>query len=177
VIDETGDRKDGHKTAYVGRQYLGNLGKIDNGVVSVTSLWGDERVYYPVEIEPYTPESSFAKGQNDPTFRTTLKIALQLVQQAIQQGWPLRAVVADNFYAEDRGLKQGLRQLGVPYVMALKPSHAWYHPEEVAGTLPDVAREAGWQSAEQPGKWVQVTRTFRDGSTQGCWALEGAAGP
>ncbi len=46
VIDETGDRKDGHKTAHVGRQYLANLGKIDNGVVSVTSLWADERVYF-----------------------------------------------------------------------------------------------------------------------------------
>jgi SRSO17 transposase len=30
VIDETGDRKDGHKTAHVARQYLGNVGKIDN---------------------------------------------------------------------------------------------------------------------------------------------------
>src|SRR6266566_3872086 len=40
VIDETGDRKDGHHTAHVGRQYLANLGKIDNGVVSVTSLSG-----------------------------------------------------------------------------------------------------------------------------------------
>jgi SRSO17 transposase len=50
VIDETGDRKDGHKTAHVGRQYLANLGKIDNGVVSVTSLWADERVYYPVVL-------------------------------------------------------------------------------------------------------------------------------
>jgi SRSO17 transposase len=40
VIDETGDRKDGHQTAHVGRQYLANLGKIDNGVVSVTSLSG-----------------------------------------------------------------------------------------------------------------------------------------
>src|SRR5437764_13751349 len=39
VIDETGDRKDGHKTANVARQYLGNLGKIDNGGISVTSLW------------------------------------------------------------------------------------------------------------------------------------------
>src|SRR5712691_10660680 len=65
VIDETGDRKDGHKTAQVARQYLGNLGKIDNGVVSVTSLWADERVYYPLEIEPYTPESYFAKGKDD----------------------------------------------------------------------------------------------------------------
>jgi SRSO17 transposase len=41
VIDETGDRKDGHQTAHVGRQYLGNLGKIDNGVVSGTRLWAE----------------------------------------------------------------------------------------------------------------------------------------
>jgi SRSO17 transposase len=177
VIDETGDRKDGHKTAHVGRQYLGNLGKIDNGVVSVTSLWADEKVYYPLLVEPYTPESYFARGRNDPAFRTKLKIALQLVEQAVKEGWPFRAVVADNFYGEDRGLKGGMQKLGVPYVMALKPSHAWYHPEEVAGTLQDVAREAGWQSAEQPGKWVQVTRTFRDGSTQDWWALEVVAGP
>jgi SRSO17 transposase len=66
VIDETGDRKAGHKTAHVGRQYLGNVGKIEDGVVSVTSLWADEQVYYPLEIEPYTPESYFAKGRNDP---------------------------------------------------------------------------------------------------------------
>ncbi len=44
VIDETGDRKDGHKTAHVSRQYLANLGKIDTGVVSVSSLWADEQV-------------------------------------------------------------------------------------------------------------------------------------
>ncbi|HEX6555515.1 MAG TPA: IS701 family transposase [Ktedonobacteraceae bacterium] len=177
VIDETGDRKDGRKTAHVGRQYLGNVGKIDNGVVSVSSLWADERVYYPLEVEPYTPESYFAKGKHDPAFRTKLKIALHLVEQAVEQGWPFRAVVADNFYGEDRGLKSGLQKLGVPYVMALKPSHAWYHPEGVAGTLQDVAHEAGWQSAEQPGQWVRVTRTFRDGSTQQWWALEVIAGP
>lgn len=177
VIDETGDHKDGHKTANVARQYLGNLGKIDNGVVSVTSLWADEQVYYPVEVEPYTPESYFEKGKNDPAFRTKLKIALQLVQQAVEQGWPLRAVVADNFYGEDRGLKSGLRKLNVPYVMALKPSHAWYHPKEMAGTLQDVAHEAGWVSSEQPGQWTPITRTFRDGSTQDWWALEVVAGP
>lgn len=177
VIDETGDRKDGHKTAHIGRQYLGNLGKIDHGVVSVTSLWADAQVYYPLEVEPYTPESHFEKGRNDPAFRTKLKIALQLVQRAVEQGWPLRAVVADNFYGEDRGLKSELRRLSVPYVMALKPSHAWYHPEGVAGTLQDVAREAGWQSTEQPGKWVRVVRTWRSGSTQDWWALEIVAGP
>lgn len=63
VIDETGDRKDGHKTAHVARQYLGNVGKIDNGVVSVSSLWADEQVYYPLEIEPYTKDGLFCRRQ------------------------------------------------------------------------------------------------------------------
>ena len=177
VIDETGDRKDGHKTAHVARQYLGNVGKIENGVVSVSSLWADEDVYYPLEVEPYTPESYFAQGKNDPAFRTKPKIALQLVQQAVEQKWSFRAVVADSLYGEDRGLRAGLRQLQVPYVLALNPAHAWWHPEGVAGSVREVAYEAGWVSEEQPGRWMHLTRTFRDGSTQDWWAVEIVAGP
>ena len=48
VIDETGDRKDGTKTAHVAHQYLGSVGRIANGIVSVTSLWADEDVDYPL---------------------------------------------------------------------------------------------------------------------------------
>ncbi len=66
VIDETGDRKWGSKTAHVGRQYLGSIGKVDSGVVSVHSLWADEQVYYPVAFEPYTPKHWFAKEDKDP---------------------------------------------------------------------------------------------------------------
>ncbi len=68
VIDEHGDRKDGYKTAHVGRQYLSNLGKIDNGVVSVSSLWADEQVYYPLDVQPYTPAHHFEQGKHHPAF-------------------------------------------------------------------------------------------------------------
>jgi SRSO17 transposase len=88
VIDETGDRKDGQSTAHVSRQYLANLGKIDNGVVSVSSLWADEGVYYPLEVEPYTPAVYEASGKHDPQFRTKLVIARQLVERAMQAGIP-----------------------------------------------------------------------------------------
>jgi SRSO17 transposase len=37
VIDESGDRKKGKKTDYVARQYLGSVGKIENGIVSVNA--------------------------------------------------------------------------------------------------------------------------------------------
>src|SRR5712671_7093207 len=65
VIDDSGDRKDGTKTAHVGRQYLGRYGKTGNGVVTVTTVWADERLYYPVHAVPYTPARHFAKGKND----------------------------------------------------------------------------------------------------------------
>lgn len=177
VIDETGDRKDGHKTAHVGRQYLGKLGKIDNGVVSVTSLWADEEVYYPVDFEPYTPAHHFEQGEDDPAFRTKLTIALELVDRAHTQGIPFRAVVADNFYGEDRTLRQGFRALKLGYVLALKPSHDWWHRVGTPGSLQEVAQAAGWKNAEHPGQWARITRTFRDGSTQDWWALEIVAGP
>jgi hypothetical protein len=172
VIDEHGDRKRGHRTAHIGKQYLANLGKIDTGVVSVTSLWADEGVYYPLDFEPYTPADYFAEGKHAAAFRTKLKIALELVRRAVHVPLPFRAVVADNFYGEDRGFRQGLRDLQVGYVLALKPSHAWWHPEAEIGSFQEAASEAGWERAEHPGRWIKVTRTFRDGSAQDWWALE-----
>lgn len=38
VVDDSGDRKDGHVTVHVARQYIGSRGKIDNGIVTVTTL-------------------------------------------------------------------------------------------------------------------------------------------
>lgn len=37
IIDETGDKKKGNTTDYVARQYIGNLGKVENGIVSVNA--------------------------------------------------------------------------------------------------------------------------------------------
>jgi len=116
VIDETGDRKDGKATAHVGKQYLGGIGKIDNGVVSVSSLWADERLYYPLEVEPYTPAHHFEGGKSNPGFRTKpQKIALRLVERAVQMGIAFRAVVGDILYGEHRKFKEGLENRETPY--------------------------------------------------------------
>ncbi len=87
VIDEHGDRKWGKRTAHVGRQWLANIGKTDSGVVSVSSLLANERAYYPLEVEPYTPAHHFEAGKSDPRFRTKLKIALQLVERSGSARW------------------------------------------------------------------------------------------
>src|SRR6201990_528433 len=100
VIDDSGDRKDGVKTAHVGHQWLGRYGKTDNGVVTVTTVWADERLYYPVHAQPYTPASHFSRKQADPEFRTKLQIAADLIADALAAGVVCRAVVADTFYGE-----------------------------------------------------------------------------
>lgn len=176
VIDETGDRKWGTKTAHVGRQYLGSIGKIDNGVVSVSSLWSDERMYYPIEVEPYTPASWFDRGTSDPEFRTKPEIAMKLVRGALESGIPFRAVAADSFYGEHRGFKRELDKLEIGYVLALKPSHCWWHFEGEIGCVEELARAYDWDE-NAPGEWVKLSRSFRDGHTETWWALEGEAGP
>jgi SRSO17 transposase len=109
-------------------------------VVSVSSLWADEGVYDPVDFEPDTPAHHFEKGEKDPGFRTKLKIALQLVNRAIEVGIPFGAVVADSFSAEDYSLRQELRARPLAYVLALKPSHDC------------------WQAEAMPGCWVRWHR-------------------
>jgi hypothetical protein len=179
VIDEHGDRKWGKRTAHVGRQWLANIGKTENGVVSVTSLWADERIYHPVDFEPYTPAHHFEGGKNDPAFRTKLKIASELVEKALERSIPFKAVVADSFYGEDEGFKQSLSKLGVGYVLALKPSHAWWHKVGEIGSPWEAAVAAGeaWEDERHPGDWVKVMRRFKDGHEQEWWALEVDVGP
>src|SRR3954452_9046966 len=105
VIDETGDRKDGTKTAHVAHQYLGSVGRIANGIVSVTSLWADEDVYYPLHVVPYTPARRLPNGKDDPAFRTKPQLAVELIDAAIEAGFAFRAVVADCLYGEHPGVQ------------------------------------------------------------------------
>ena len=183
IIDDSGDRKDGTTTAHVGRQYLGRYGKTDNGVVTVTTVWADERVYYPVHAVPYTPARHFAEGKNDPEFRTKLQIGADLAVRAQAAGFAFRAVAADSAYGDQDGFRGELAQAGLPFVMALRPRHGIWARAEDAHTPVDAARELRWGGPDDPGDWRAVTRRFRDGhaetwyaadATLGAWGPDGA---
>lgn len=172
VIDETGDRKDGTKTAHVAHQYLGSIGKIANGIVAVTSVWADARVYYPLHIRPYTPAARLPVGKQDPTFRTKPQLAADLVKLARGAGIPFRAVVADSLYGENAELVRALWQTQVPYVLALKPSHGVWDAEEAAHSPQEAAARLVWHDADHPGDWTAVMRHFRDGHEETWWAAD-----
>jgi hypothetical protein len=176
VIDDTGDRKDGIQTAHVARQYLGSVGKIDNGIVAVTSLWADERCYWPVDVVPYTPASRLQGAERHPGFRTKPQLAVELVGAARQAGIGFRAVVADCAYGDNPGFTEVLLAAKIPFVLALKPRKGTWAPADAAHTPTEAAGELGWRTPGSPGQWRRVTRRFRDGHAETWWAADAALG-
>jgi DDE superfamily endonuclease len=176
VIDDTGDRKDGTATAHVARQYLGSVGKTDNGIVAVTSLWADGRCYWPLHAVPYTPASRLPKGKRDPGFRTKPQLAVELVEAARRAKIPFRAVVADCFYGDNTGFVEALGRAGVAFVLALKPRKGIWAPDDEAHTPVEAARALAWGGPGRPGAWRRVTRRFRDGHTETWWAADATLG-
>src|SRR5256714_1429439 len=150
VIDDSGDRKDGTKTAHVGHQWLGRYGKTDSGVVTVTTVWADERLYYPVHAVPCTPARHFARGTSDPEFRTKLAIGADLAIRARAAGFAFRAVAADSAYGDQDGFRSELSEAGLPFVMALRPRRGTWAYGADAHTPVDAARELAWHGPD-PG--------------------------
>jgi SRSO17 transposase len=172
IIDETGDRKDGKNTAHVAYHYLSSVGRIANGIVSVSSVWADESVYYPLDIEPYEPAERLARGKADPAFRTKPKIGVDLVDRAREADIPFRAVVADCIYGESPNFEGELWKAGVPYVLSLRPHKGRWDEEEAAHTPEEAARRLEWNGPEDPREWRAIVRSFRDGHEERWWAAE-----
>jgi hypothetical protein len=175
VIDETGDRKDGTHTAHVGYQYLGSIGKLGNGIVAVTRLWADERVYYPLHVRPYTPAARLVGGQQHAALRTKPHLALELVHAARAAGIPFRAVVADSLYGEHPEFTRTLWQADIPCVLAVKPSEVVWTPPPEPESPWEAADRLRWgprNDARHPGAWTAVGRRFHDGHEQTWWAVE-----
>jgi hypothetical protein len=170
VIDETSDKKGGNWTAHGTRKYSGSLGKLDNGIVAVSSPWADERVDYPLHVEPYTPAKCQVKGADNLPFRTSPQIAVQLIDRALDSGMSSRAVVADCLYGSNDAFQAPLLRAGLP--VAVKPKRRYLAPVDESLTVEDVLRGPGWWPAEQPGDWTPMARRFQDATNSvGLWTL------
>lgn len=65
------------------RQYLGKLGKIDNGIVAVTA-WGlIDGITFPLIFEVYKPKDRLLDTD---TYRSKPEIAAQMVREIKLQG-------------------------------------------------------------------------------------------
>ncbi len=142
VIDETGDRKKGKKTDYVARQYLGSVGKIDNGIVSVNAYGVYENITFPLLFKIFKPKGTLKESD---TYKTKIELASSIVTELIEFGFKIGLVLADSLYGEASSFIRTLEKYQLPWVVAIRSNHGV------------------WLSQEQKvraNKWCKFKRTF-----------------
>jgi SRSO17 transposase len=124
LIDETSARKQGTKTPGVGRQYLGCVGKVENGIVTV-HLGVSRGTYHSLlDFELYLPKDwsddrarcRAAGIPDDIVYRPKWQIALEELDRAEGQGVQLDWLTFDEEYGKSPGFVAGLDERQLPFV-------------------------------------------------------------
>ena len=153
-IDETGERKKGNTTDYCARQYIGNVGKIENGIVSVNAYGVLEDITFPLVFQVFKPEKRLKVGD---TYRTKPQLAIELIEQLQQRGFAMELVLADCLYGESGTFVEALLRQHLPFVVALRDHHGvWLGPGEHI-------RSTRWRSFERVfSDETHQTRSLRE---------------
>ena len=127
IIDETGDKKKGETTDYVKRQYIGNLGKIENGIVAVTAYGLLDGMTFPLMFNIYKP-----KKRLKPTdlYQSKPEIAAQMIKKLQEMGFKFKLVLADSLYGESEcNFISTLYELKLDFIVAIRSNHGVWLPQ------------------------------------------------
>jgi SRSO17 transposase len=116
IVDDSGHRKSGNFTEGVGRQYIGEIGKTDNGIVTVTTHLYDGKKSLPLDLEIYRHATSLEKGKEDPEFKKKPDIALALIDKSLERGYRPGIVLIDGGYGNNSSFISGLETRELKYL-------------------------------------------------------------
>jgi SRSO17 transposase len=142
VIDETGERKKGKKTDYVARQYLGSIGKIDNGIVSVNAYGVYCNITFPLIVKVFKPKGTL---KAEDKYQTKIELAAEIITELIKEGFNIKLVLADSLYGESSQFLSKLAEHNLDYVVAIRSNHAVSLPAN---------------KSVRANKWSAFERTF-----------------
>lgn len=138
IIDASGDVKQGKNSVGVARQWIGNVGKVENGQVGVYTVLvngsnysiTDARLYLPEEWTSDPERLDKAKvPETERTFKTKEEIALEMViharQQKLQFGW----VGGDGEFGNGLDFPLKLEELGETFVIDVHKDQLVYLEE------------------------------------------------
>lgn len=140
-IDETGDKKAGKTTDYVAKQYIGNLGKTENGIVSVNAYAVVNNITYPLLFKIFKPRSRLQPGD---VYRTKPQLAVEILQELEKWKFQIELVLADSLYGESGDVVHELQRLKLPFIVAIRSNHG------VLVALLQKIRYNRWRAYVQP---------------------------
>jgi len=128
LIDESGFIKQGKKSVGVSRQWLGRLGKVDNGQVAVFGTLANGHYVAPVDVRFYLPQEwaddpkrceAAGVPEDNRCFRTKTELALDIVRHARERGLHYGWVGADAGYGKGPGFCFALDEMGETFMVDL----------------------------------------------------------
>ena len=119
-IDETGDVKKGKATDYVAKQYIGNLGKTERGIVSVNAYGIVEGITYPLLFKIFKPKGCL---KPEDTYKTKPQLAVEILQELKALGFQIKLVLADSLYGESSSVIEALERLHFDFIVAIRSNH------------------------------------------------------
>ncbi|AKG23005.1 IS701 family transposase [Calothrix sp. 336/3] len=124
-IDETGDKKKGKSTDYVTSQYIGNLGKTENGIVSVNAYGVVDGITYPLMFQIFKPRNRLREGDK---YKSKPQIAIEIIQELKEWGFKIKLVLADSLYGESGDVIRCLEKLELEFIVAIRSNHGVLMP-------------------------------------------------
>nr|WP_245555506.1 transposase [Baaleninema simplex] len=109
LLDDTGHRKSGNFTAGVARQYIGEIGKLDNGIVAVTTHLYDGKKNLTSGCRNLSASQFLTLRQERSLFQKEPEIALELIDRSLKRGYRPGIVLMDAGYGNNTNFLKGTR--------------------------------------------------------------------
>lgn len=119
IIDDSGHIKSGNFTSGVGRQYIGEIGKVENGIVTVTTHLYDGVRSLPLDIELYQHANSLPEGKQDKDFVKKPDLALKLIKKTLARQFYPGIVLIDGGYGNNSTFLREVEKLKLHYIGGL----------------------------------------------------------
>ena len=116
IVDDTGHRKSGNFTFGMGRQYLGEMGKVDHGLVAVTTHLYDGQKSVPLDVDIYQHASGLEQGKKDIKFLKKPEIAMAFIARSLQRGYRPSLVLIDAGYGNNTQFLKQLEKRKLKYL-------------------------------------------------------------
>jgi SRSO17 transposase len=166
-IDETSVAKQGDETPGVKRQYLGTVGKLDNGIVTVHLglVHGDFKalldsdLFLPEDWAADRKRCRRAKIPDDLAYRPKTQIAIEQVRRALANGLRFDWIVFDEGYGKAPAFLFDLDRLGqtwigeVPSIFRCWPVRPKYRSQRKAYASHEVRNVVRWSPAYVYQAW------------------------
>ena len=100
-------------------QYIGEIGKTDNGIVVVTTHLYDGRKSLPLDIELYQHFYSLPEGKQDPLFEKKPELAIKLIDKTLERKYKPGIVIVDAGYGNNTSFLLNLENRNLKYLGGL----------------------------------------------------------